>query len=72
MAASAPTVASTSIGHAPSRPSLIDHVLVHELAHIDHSQHTPAFWATVERAMPDYERRKDDLTVEGARLWLGG
>jgi predicted metal-dependent hydrolase len=52
-------------------PSLIDYVLVHELAHIVHPQHTSAFWATVERAMPDYERRKNDLTVEGARLWLG-
>ena len=52
-------------------PSLIDYVLVHELAHIVHRQHTSAFWATVERAMPEYERRKSDLTVEGARLWLG-
>jgi predicted metal-dependent hydrolase len=52
-------------------PSLIDYVLVHELAHIVHPQHTSAFWATVERAMPDYERRKSDLTVEGARLWIG-
>jgi len=52
-------------------PSLIDYVLVHELAHIVQPQHTAAFWATVERAMPDYERRKDNLTVEGAQLWLG-
>ena len=52
-------------------PSLIDYVLVHELAHIVHPQHTSAFWAAVERAMPDHERRKNDLTVAGARLWLG-
>jgi predicted metal-dependent hydrolase len=52
-------------------PSLIDYVLVHELAHIQHPQHAPAFWAAVERAMPDYERRKSDLTVAGAGLWLG-
>ena len=45
-------------------PSLIDYVLVHELA-------LPAFWATVERAMPDYERRKSDLLGAGARLWMG-
>lgn len=53
-------------------PSLIDYVLVHELAHLDHAQHGPAFWAMVERAMPDYERRKSDLSVAGAALWLGG
>ncbi len=53
-------------------PWVLDYVLVHELAHIVHPQHTPAFWGTVERAMPDYERRKDDLTVAGAKLWLGG
>jgi predicted metal-dependent hydrolase len=52
-------------------PSLIDYVLVHELAHIVQPQHTSTFWAIVERTMPDYERRKDYLTVQGARLWLG-
>ena len=52
-------------------PRLIDYVLVHELAHIAHPQHTPQFWATVERALPDYERRKDDLAAVGASLWLG-
>ncbi|MEU7170479.1 SprT family zinc-dependent metalloprotease [Micromonospora tulbaghiae] len=52
-------------------PSLIDYVLVHELAHVAHPQHTPTFWATVERAMPDYERRKSDLLGAGARLWMG-
>ncbi|MBN1171292.1 MAG: M48 family metallopeptidase [Micromonosporaceae bacterium] len=52
-------------------PSLVDYVLVHELAHLAHPQHTPAFWATVERALPDYERRKNDLLTTGAELWLG-
>jgi predicted metal-dependent hydrolase len=52
-------------------PALIDYVLVHELSHIKHPQHTPAFWATVERALPDYERRKADLIVVGAKLWMG-
>jgi hypothetical protein len=53
------------------RPTLIDYVLVHELAHLNHPRHTPAFWATVERALPDYERRKNDLLTAGAHLWLG-
>ncbi|QSB14605.1 M48 family metallopeptidase [Natronosporangium hydrolyticum] len=46
-------------------------VLVHELAHLNHPGTPPTFWATVERALPDYERRKNDLLIAGARLWLG-
>jgi predicted metal-dependent hydrolase len=51
--------------------SLVDYVIVHELAHIQQPSHTPAFWATMERAMPDYEGRKSRLATTGATLWLG-
>ena len=37
----------------------VDYVVVHELAHIAQKNHGPAFYALVERYMPDYrERRK--------------
>ena len=39
--------------------SLLDYVIVHELAHIEQTRHTPAFWATVERALPDYDQRRN-------------
>jgi predicted metal-dependent hydrolase len=51
--------------------SLVDYVLVHELAHITEAHHTPTFWAIVERALPDYEARKSRLATTGAGLWLG-
>ena len=52
-------------------PALIDYVLVHELAHLDETNHTPRFWQLVGRALPDFERRKDALARRGAELWLG-
>ncbi len=52
-------------------PSPLDYVLVHELAHATQAHHTPAFWRLVERALPDYEQRKQRLAGSGAELWLG-
>jgi predicted metal-dependent hydrolase len=51
--------------------SLVDSVIVHELAHIGQRRHTAAFWAAVERAMPGYEHRKTHLATAGTTLWLG-
>lgn len=47
-------------------PSVIDYVIVHELAHRLEPRHTPEFWLRVERAMPDFEERKQSLVEYGA------
>ncbi len=36
----------------------IRYVVVHELAHIAHHNHSPAFYALVEKYMPDYKERQ--------------
>jgi hypothetical protein len=46
-------------------PSIVDYVVVHELAHLREPSHTPDFWRHVERALPDYERRNRWLAEHG-------
>ena len=38
-------------------PEAIDYVIVHELAHIRHHDHSPAFYALIEQYLPDWKAR---------------
>jgi predicted metal-dependent hydrolase len=49
-------------------PSVIDYVVVHELAHLRVPNHDPAFWAEVERVLPDYDSLRRWLKENGGRL----
>ncbi|MFG1876108.1 M48 family metallopeptidase [Sphaerisporangium sp. NPDC049003] len=51
-------------------PTLIDYVLVHELAHLLRHDHSAEFWRLVERAMPDFQDRRELLRRLGPDLWL--
>jgi predicted metal-dependent hydrolase len=44
---------------------IAEYVVVHEMAHLQEPHHTPEFWRRVERAMPDYDRRKRWLAKHG-------
>lgn len=49
-------------------PHVLDYVAAHEVAHIVEMNHSPAFWATVKRTLPDMERGKAWLKAHGREL----
>ncbi|MBM4781453.1 MAG: M48 family metallopeptidase [Archangiaceae bacterium] len=49
-------------------PRLIDYVIVHELVHLTHDDHSPAFWRAMARVLPDCDSRRELLRRLGAQL----
>ncbi|WP_108485064.1 M48 family metallopeptidase [Oceaniglobus ichthyenteri] len=49
-------------------PEVLDYVAAHEVAHLAHMDHSPAFWAVVADLMPDYATPRGWLRREGASL----
>lgn len=50
--------------------TIIDYIVVHELCHFHHRDHTDGFWNEVDKVMPDYGERKEWLRKNGAALDL--
>ena len=48
--------------------AVVDYVVIHELCHILHHNHSPAFWKTVEFYLPTYRNCKEWLKLNGKRL----
>ena len=49
-------------------PEILDYVVVHELAHRKQMNHSPAFWAEVERILPDWRERRRWLREKGGEV----
>jgi predicted metal-dependent hydrolase len=61
-------VISVRLMFAP--PRTIDYVLLHELAHLVHHDHSPNFWKVVEQVMPDYRTHEKLLTDNNLKYYL--
>lgn len=48
--------------------SIIDYIVVHELCHFHHLDHTAAFWNEVDKILPAHRERKEWLRAKGAGL----
>ncbi len=51
-------------------PAVLDYVVIHELCHLTHMNHSKAFWALVESACPDYRTHRRWLKEHGQELVL--
>lgn len=50
---------------------VIDAVVLHELIHFRHPDHSRAFYAACEAVMPDFRRRQAQLAGVSPRAWCG-
>lgn len=51
---------------APNR--MVDYVVIHELCHLIHHDHSAQFWKEVARVMPEYGECRQWLKMNGEEL----
>ena len=49
-------------------PEVLDYVAAHEVAHLEQMNHSPAFWAVVDRLYPGWEAPRRWLKTQGSSL----
>ena len=42
-------------------PKFLDYVIIHELSHLIHGDHSRSFWQLVEENMPDYKKYREEM-----------
>lgn len=52
-----------------AEPHVLDYVAAHEVAHLIEMNHSPAFWAQVERTYPDWKSARRWLRTQGDALY---
>lgn len=56
------------LAYVPRR--CLDYVIAHEVCHLIHMNHGPAFWALVEVLCPTYRQDRQELKGVGQNLWI--
>ena len=51
-----------------ANPKCVDYVVIHELSHLRHMNHSAAFWQEVAKYEPEYKQRRLELKELSARL----
>ncbi len=51
-------------------PEVLNYVVVHEMCHLVHLDHSPAFWNLVRTFLPDYKNHQKWLRVNGKMLYF--
>ena len=53
-----------------AKSNALDYIIVHEMCHMYHKNHSKEFWGLVASVLPDYEVRKEWLKNYGVRMDL--
>lgn len=51
---------------------LVDYVIVHELVHLSVPNHRPQFWRALEAALPDWQKRKEEMRLRAMEFLAFG
>ncbi len=52
-------------------PEVMEYVVVHELCHIRHKNHSADFWQLVASHLPDFQQQRNWLKQHGSRVMCG-
>ncbi|MGL4451649.1 MAG: M48 family metallopeptidase [Sarcina sp.] len=53
-----------------AKKELVDYLIIHEMCHMEHKNHSAEFWRAVEEILPNYKILRKELKVIGFKLDL--
>ncbi|MDS0526195.1 M48 family metallopeptidase [Clostridium sp. SHJSY1] len=53
-----------------AKANVLDYIIVHEMCHLYHKNHSKEFWELLNSVMPDFESRKEWLKNNGVKMNL--